>query len=285
VRRGSTIPAAVVFVGIVAYCLLWPLVSTYGANEVDFAVSREGPSLAHPFGTDQFGRDLLTRLAVGGRTSFLIAGIALGIILVIGVLYGTAAAIAGRRLDGLLMRIVDGLFAIPRLPVAIVVLVALKLNAQNELTVAFALSIVGWMLTARLVRAQVRGLRSRDYVRAARALGAGWLQITRRHLLPNSTGIIVIAILLELPTVILGEAFLSILGLGSEAPTATWGNIAEQGMRFSRIWEMFLASAVIVAFALSANVLADALHDVIDPRRRTARAPATESAAPAAELA
>jgi ABC-type dipeptide/oligopeptide/nickel transport system permease subunit len=277
-RRPGTAIAALLFVAIVLYCAVWPFFSPYGANEVDFSVARQGPAAEHPLGTDQFGRDLLTRLAVAGRTSFVIAGIALGVILTIGVVYGTAAALAGRKVDGLLMRAVDGLFALPRLPIAIVILVALRLNAQNELAVAFALSIAGWMLTARLVRAQILSLKNRDYVRAARALGAGWLQVTRRHLLPNAGGIILIAILLELPTVILGEAFLSVLGLGPEPPTATWGNMAEQGLHFSRVWEMFLASAVIATFALSANVLADAVHDRLDPRRRVQRAPRLRSA-------
>jgi dipeptide transport system permease protein len=270
--------AAVIFLALVAYCVLWPFVSPYGANDVDFAVNREGPSFAHPLGTDQFGRDLLTRLAVGGRTSLAIAGMALAIILTIGVLYGSAAALAGGRVDGVMMRLVDGLFAIPRLPVAIVILVALRLNAQNVQTVAFALSIVGWMLTARLVRGQVLALKTRDYVLAARAIGAGWPAIARRHLLPNSTGIILIALLLELPTVILGEAFISVLGLGPEPPTATWGNMAEEGLHFSNAWEMLLASACIAAFALSANVLVDGLHDVLDPRRWTQRQPALDRA-------
>jgi ABC-type dipeptide/oligopeptide/nickel transport system permease subunit len=277
-RRPALIPA-VLFLGIIAYCLLWPLISPYGANEVEFAQSREGPSLAHPFGTDQFGRDLLTRLAVGGRTSFVIAGIALGVILALGVVYGTVAALADRRVDGAMMRVVDGLFAIPRLPVAIVILVALRLNAQTELAVAFALSIVGWMLTARLVRGQVLALKTREYVLAARAVGASWPQIARRHLLPNSLGIILIAILLELPTVVLGEALLSVLGLGPEPPTATWGNMAQAGLQYSRVWEMFLASAAIASFALSANVLVDTLHDVLDPRRQPQRAPTRRSAA------
>lgn len=277
-RRQLAVPA-VLFLGIIAYCLLLPLFSPYGANEIDFAQNREGPSLAHPFGTDQFGRDLLTRLAVGGRTSLLIATIALGVILAIGVVYGTVAALAGRRVDGAMMRVVDGLFAIPRLPVAIVILVALRLNAQTELAVAFALSIVGWMLTARLVRGQVLALKTRDYVLAARAVGASWPQIARRHLLPNSVGIILIAILLELPTVILGEALLSVLGLGPEPPTATWGNMAQAGLHYSRAWEMFLASAAIALFALSANVLVDAVHDVVDPRRRLQRVPTRRSAA------
>ena len=273
-----TAVAAVIFLALVAYCILWPFVSPYGANEVDFAVNREGPSFAHPLGTDQFGRDLLTRLAVGGRTSLAIAGIALAIILTIGVLYGTAAALADGRVDGAMMRFVDGLFAIPRLPVAIVILVALRLNAQNVQTVAFALGILGWMLTARLVRGQVLSVKTHDYVLAARAIGASWPMIARRHLLPNSMGIILIALLLELPTVILGEAFISVLGLGPEPPTATWGVMAQDALHFHRAWEMFLASACIAAFALSANVLVDGIHDVLDPRRWTQRPPAQDRA-------
>jgi ABC-type dipeptide/oligopeptide/nickel transport system permease subunit len=270
-ERRATLVAAVCFLAIVAYCLLFPLVSPYGANEVDFGQNREAPSLLHPLGTDQFGRDFVARLAVGGRTSLAIAGMALAIILTVGVIYGATAALAGGKIDAAMMRLVDGLFAIPRLPVAIVILVALRLNAQNAPTIAFALSIVGWMLTARLVRGQVLALKTRDYVRAAQAVGASWPQIARRHLLPNTTGIVLIAVLLELPTVILGEAFISVLGLGPEPPTATWGNIAQEGLHFSRAWQMFLASGAIAAFALSANVLVDGLHDILDPRRRVQR--------------
>jgi ABC-type dipeptide/oligopeptide/nickel transport system permease subunit len=274
-RTRTTLVAGVVFLAMIAYCLLWPVVSPYDANEVDFEQARQAPSLAHPLGTDQFGRDLLTRLAEGGRTSLTIAAMALLIILTIGLLYGTIAAVAGGKIDAVMMRVVDGLFAIPRLPVAIVILVALRLNAQNVQSVAFALSIVGWMLTARLVRGQVLSLKTRDYVTAARALGARWSSIARRHLIPNSAGILLIALFLELPTVVLGEAFLAVLGLGPEAPTATWGNIAEEGLHFARIWDMFLASAIIAIFAVSANVVVDGLHDVLDPRRQaqtTARA-------------
>jgi ABC-type dipeptide/oligopeptide/nickel transport system permease subunit len=269
VEERRTLVAGGVVLAIVAFCVVFPLLSPYGADEVDFSVSREGPSLAHPLGTDQFGRDFLTRLAAGGRTTLLIAGAALAIILAIGVAYGTVAAVAGGKVDAAMMRLVDGLFAIPRLPVAIVVLVALGLNAQNVASIVFALSVVGWMLTARLVRGQVLVLKTRDYVRAAHALGASGAHVARRHLLPNSAGILLVAIFLELPTVILGEAFLSVLGLGPAAPTATWGNIAEEGLHFTRLWQMVLATTAIAGFALSANVFADGLHDALEPRRRS----------------
>jgi ABC-type dipeptide/oligopeptide/nickel transport system permease subunit len=263
--------AGIVALLIVVFSLLWPLVSPYDANDVNFSLSREGPSLAHPLGTDQFGRDLLTRLAIGGRTTLLIVIAAIAIIFVLGVAYGAAAALSGRHADAVLLRILDGLFALPRLPIAIVILAAFKLNAQNVQTVALALGLVGWMLTARLVRGQLLSLRQEDYVRAARAVGAGWAQITRRHLLPNSAGVLSVALLLELPTVVIGEAFLAVLGLGPQAPTATWGNIIQEGLHFTRLWQMSVATGVIVAFALATNILVDGLSEALDPRTQVGR--------------
>ena len=267
----ASLAAAAAFLAVIAFCVFAPILSPHDPNDINFAVNREGPSLAHPLGTDQFGRDLLTRVAIGGRTSLLIAAGALGLIMAIGVAYGTLAAVAGGLVDAAMMRVVDGLFAIPRLPVAIVILVALRLSAQNVAAIVFALSVAGWMLTARLVRGQVLALKTRDYVRAARAAGASWLQVARRHLVPNSAGVILVAVFLELPAVVLGEAFLSVLGLGPEPPTATWGNIAQEGLRFSNVWVMFVASTAIAVFAVSANVLADRIEDALDPRRTRER--------------
>ena len=269
--RPYAVGAGIVALLIVVFSLLWPLVSPYDANDVNFSLSREGPSLAHPLGTDQFGRDLLTRLAIGGRTTLLIVIAAIAIIFVLGVAYGAAAALSGRHADAVLLRILDGLFALPRLPIAIVILAAFKLNAQNVQTVALALGLVGWMLTARLVRGQLLSLRQEDYVRAARAVGAGWAQITRRHLLPNSAGVLSVALLLELPTVVIGEAFLAVLGLGPQAPTATWGNIIQEGLHFTRLWQMSVATGLIVAFALATNLLVDGLSEALDPRTQVGR--------------
>jgi ABC-type dipeptide/oligopeptide/nickel transport system permease subunit len=265
---GATAVAGFVFALLLAFVLVWPAVSPYGANEIDFDRALERPSLAHPLGTDMFGRDLLTRVAVGGRTTMTIAALALGIIVSVGAAYGIASALAGRRVDSLMMRLVDGLLALPRLPIAIVILVVLGLRGQNVGAVVLALSIAGWMLTARLVRGHVVSLRNREFVRAARALGASWPAVARRHIVPNSAGILAVAVFLELPTVVLGEAFLAVLGLGPPPPTATWGTIAYDGWNGGRAWDMFVATVAIAAFAVSANVLADGLNDRFDPRRR-----------------
>jgi ABC-type dipeptide/oligopeptide/nickel transport system permease subunit len=256
-----------VLAALVAYCLAWPALSPYDANGVDLGRARQGPSWDHPLGTDQLGRDLLARLAAGGQTTFLIAGGALAVILTIGTLYGTIAGLAGEKVDNALMRLVDGMLAIPRLPIAIVLLVVLSVHAQTVAAMAFALSIASWMLTARLVRGQVRSLNQRQFIVAARAAGARSTRIARRHILPNTAGTILIAVFLELPAVILGEAFLSVLGLGPNPPTATWGNIAQSGLHFFRLWEMLLATIAITIFVLSASIIADGLHDAFDPRR------------------
>jgi ABC-type dipeptide/oligopeptide/nickel transport system permease subunit len=268
-RRPSAI--AIMSLGVLLlYMFFWPLVSPYDPNQVDFHLSRQGPSPEHPLGTDQFGRDLMTRLAVGGRTTLLIATIALVIIFVLGVSYGAASALGGNTTDAVMTRVLDGLFALPRIPIAIVILAAFKLNAQNVQTVALALGLVGWMLTARLVRGQLLSLRKHDYVRAARAVGASWRRVVRHHLLPNSAGVLAVVVLLELPTLVVGEAFLAVLGLGPQAPTATWGNIAQEGLHFNRVWQMTVATGMIVLFALTANILVDALSEALDPRTQVA---------------
>ena len=272
-QRPASLAAGLALVGIVAFVVFFPLVSPYDPNDVDFAHGRELASVDHPLGTDLFGRDLLTRLAVGGRTTLLIASFALAIILVIGFLWGATAALAGGVADSVMMRVVDGLFAIPRLPIAIVIVVALSLHGQNVATIVLALSVAGWMLTARLVRGHVLSLKSREFVKAARAVGATWPQVARRHILPNTSGVLLVAVFLELPTVVLGEAFLSVLGLGPAPPTSTWGNIAFDGWNHARLWEMLVATAAIASVAISANVLADGLTDILDPRRRPQRRP------------
>jgi ABC-type dipeptide/oligopeptide/nickel transport system permease subunit len=264
---------AAILAGIVAFCVLVPFVSPYDVNAADFSSVRQPPSADHWLGTDQYGRDILTRLAAGGRTTLLIAGAALSIILVLGVGYGATSGIAGGRVDAAMMRLLDGLLAVPRLPVSIVILVFVGLQAQNVRTVVLALAIVNWMITARLVRGEVVLRKRQEYVRAAQALGAGRGQVARRHIVPNALGIVVVAIFLELPAVILGEAFLAVLGLGPEAPTPTWGNMALEGITFGRLWLVFLPSLAIGVLAVAASLFADGLGDSLDPRRWPARNP------------
>jgi oligopeptide transport system permease protein len=268
IRNRGAVIAGAVFVLILLYCLVWPLVSPYDPNDVQFAQRGQTPSLEHPFGTDQFGRDLFTRAALGGRVSIGIGFAATIVILVAGIAYGALAGFIGGRLDNAMMRLLDTLYGLPYLPFAIIVL-AIFGNATFW-TMIVALSIVSWFTTARIVRGQIITLKENDYVRAARAIGARWYRVLGRHLLPNTLGVLIIAVFLELPGVILGEAFLSFIGLGISPPDASWGQMAEEGKRAYRVNPhiMIVPSVAIAALVLCANFIADGLRDALDPRTR-----------------
>ena len=192
------------------------------------------PDLAHPLGTDQFGRDLMTRVALGGRVSIGIGFVGTFVILGIGMLYGAISGFAGGKLDNGMMRFLDALYGLPYLPFAIITLQVF--GVVNFWTMVVGLTIVSWLTAARVVRGQVITLKENDYVRAARAVGARWYRILGRHVLPNTLGVLIVFVFLELPGVILGEAFLSFIGLGINPPKASWGSLAEEGR------EVFLAT-------------------------------------------
>ena len=253
---------------IVLYCLIWPFISPYTGNEVDFSQAKQSPSLAHPLGTDKFGRDIFTRTAEGGRVSILIG---------FGATFAILADRRGLRLDlGLRRRPPrqrDD--ALPRralraalLPFAII---TLQIIGRTDMwTMMIALSIASWFTTARIVRGQVITLKENDYVRAAKAVGARWYRILSRHLLPNTLGVLIIAIFLELPAVILGEAFLSFIGLGISPPDASWGAMAQEGRTTYRTHpiEIIVPSVAIATLVICANFIADGLRDALDPRTR-----------------
>ncbi|HET7568568.1 MAG TPA: ABC transporter permease [Gaiellaceae bacterium] len=262
VRSGAGLAGLALLLAVTGFVVLVPWLWEPGANAIDFSVAKQLPSAAHPLGTDFFGRDLLARLAVGGRESLAISGAALAIVLVVGFVYGAAAAMLPRRLDAALMRLVDSLLAVPRFPVIVIVLVVFG-QTTNALTVVIALALGGWMIPARLVRLELVSLRQRPFVLAARSLGVGPLRLVRLHLFPNAVGVLLVAAFLELPTLVLGEAFASALGLGITPPTATWGNIAYDGMDEGRVWQVFLPSVAIALFAIAANLLADGIQEAL----------------------
>ena len=268
IRNRGALIAGIVFVLLVAFCFLWPLISPYDPNEVDFSQANEAPSLAHPLGTDKFGRDLLTRTALGGQVSIGIGFAATLVILLIGVSYGSISGFVGGMLDNGMMRFLDALYGLPYLPFAIITLAIF--GGASFWTMVIALSIASWFTTARIVRGQVITLKENDYVRAAKAVGARWYRVLVRHLLPNTMGVLIIAIFLELPGVILGEAFLSFIGLGISPPDASWGAMAEEGRSVYRIYPIQIAvpSIAIATLVLCANFIADGLRDAFDPRTR-----------------
>ncbi len=261
------------------------------ASDYPHATSRDQfvpPNSTHPFGTDNNGRDAFARVLEGARIS-LIVGLAGALIsLVIGTSYGLVSGYAGGRIDGVMMRLVEILYSIPRLIIIILATAAFDhsfkdwLNASGHtvlvgyskiIILILALGLIEWLTMARIVRGQVLALKNLQFVAAARALGQSHAKIIVRHLLPNLTGIVVIYLTLTIPAVILDESFLSFLGLGIQAPQASWGSLLADGAQVinpvrSFWWLLLFPAAVMSVTLLALNFLGDALRDALDPRAR-----------------
>jgi peptide/nickel transport system permease protein len=267
----DTVAAAtfIVLIGLVA--LAAPLVSPYAPTaqlDID-GLRATAPSMAHPFGTDLASRDLLSRVIYGARTSLSVALLAVLLSTTVGVAYGMTAGYVGGRIDTILMRALDGLLAIPRV---LLLIVLLSYWRQGSIAVVLGIGLTGWFAIARLIRAEVMAARPREYVSAAIALGATQSRVLVRHILPNVIGPAIVAATLSVAQVIALEAGLSFLGLGSRSANASWGSIIldAQGS-FDRFWwiPLFPGMAV-VATALAFNVLGDGLRDLIAGRGSTA---------------
>jgi oligopeptide transport system permease protein len=271
VSRQAVLGAALLG-GITAACTLLPALLGLDPTTTDPAARHLAPSLAHPFGTDSVGRDLLARVLVGGRTSLAIGLAATTSAVSIGVFVGAVAGLYGGRVDELLMRFVDFLYGVPYMFLVILVMLLFSDTARGEpVPVFLALGLVQWLTMARIVRGQVLSQRGQDYVLAARALGAGDGVILLRHLLPNTLGPIVVYATLTVPTVIILESFLSFLGLGV---ALSWGQLVAEGVSVvnplrSPWWLLFWPALFLAATLIALNFLGDGLRDALDPRSRT----------------
>jgi oligopeptide transport system permease protein len=254
--------SALLFMAIVG-----PWISPHTYYETQLALKNEPPSLKFWFGTDELGRDLFTRCWWGARIS-LFVGISASLIdLVIGVLFGATAGLLGGKIEEWMMRLADILYTIPYLLVVILLMVII---GPGILTIILALTITGWINMARIVRSQILQIKQQDYVRAAFALGASRQRVLLRHLIPNAMGPIIVTLTLTIPSAIFAEAFLSFLGLGVQAPIASWGTMANDGLPALRYypWRLFFPAAFISLTMLSLNLLGDGLRDAFDPRLR-----------------
>ena len=267
----AAVVAGVAFLVMVGFVILGPIVDHSDPYAVNFGLAYQSPSWAHPFGTDEFGRDLFVRTALGGRLSIEIGIAGTVAIMVIGILYGSISGFVGGWLDNALMRFLDTLYGLPYLPFAILTLAIF--GVVNFWTMVVALSIASWFTTARVMRGQIISLKENDYVRAARAVGARWYRVLFRHLLPNTLGVIIVFVFLELPGVVLGEAFLSFLGLGINPPKASWGSLAEDGYTAynTHPYIIVIPSVCIAWLIISAFFIADGLRDALDPRTRATK--------------
>lgn len=256
----------VIVLGLLCFfALIGPWISPYTYFQADFANQNLPPCREHWFGTDEFGRDLFTRIWYGARLS-LFVGIAAAVIdLLIGALWGGIAGLAGGKTDEILMRIADILFTLPYLLVVILLMVVL---GSGLAAILIALTVIGWIAMARIVRGQVIHLKKREFVLAATALGASFPRLLFKHLLPNALGPVIVTTTLTIPQAIFTEAFLSLLGLGIQAPFASWGTMANDALPALGYypWRLFFPAFFISVTMLAFNLIGDGLRDSLDPK-------------------
>jgi oligopeptide transport system permease protein len=245
--------------------LVAPWVAPYPYDKTDLPYGPKSPTWAHLLGTDELGRDMLTRILYGARISFAVGILATLVSLTIGVTYGSVAGFRGGRLDQAMMRAVDILYGLPFMFFVILLMV---LFGRSILNLFIALGAVQWLTMARIVRGQVLSLRVREFILAAQAMGASPRRVLVRHLLPNALGPIVVYATLTVPAVMLEEAFLSFLGLGVQPPMSSWGSLAAEGAAAMEAypWLIIFPGLAFTTTLLSLNFLGDGLRDALDPQ-------------------
>jgi peptide/nickel transport system permease protein len=256
--------ALIVGVALLA-ALVGPAITPFDPASQQLALRLAAPSLAHPFGLDELGRDILARVLAGARISFLVGLTVVIVSSAVGTLLGAIAGYFGGRVDDVISRVIDTLLAFPGLLLAIALVAVLGPSLANVL---FALTIIGWVGYARLVRGQVLRAREFEYVQAARALGAGTARILLKHVIPTAMPAVVVQATLGMAGAIIGEAALSFLGLGVQPPTPSWGTMLDAGRShlFDAPHLTVLPGLAIALLVLGFNFAGDALRDRVDPR-------------------
>ncbi|HNU95082.1 MAG TPA: ABC transporter permease [Bacillota bacterium] len=256
-----------VIVAITLIAIFGPMLSPYSYSDQSLFDQNMYITREHWLGTDDLGRDLLTRIMYGARISLTVGFVASFINLTVGVVYGGISGYYGGQVDNIMMRIVEILSGIPLLLYVILLMVVLKPGLQNIL---IALGLVYWLGMARIVRGQILSLKEQDYVLAARTIGANNWRIIWKHLIPNAMGPIIVTATLNIPQAIFTEAFLSFIGLGVNAPMASWGVLANDSLPSFRTypWQLFFPAIAISITMLAFNFLGDGLRDALDPKQR-----------------
>ena len=272
-RRHPGAVAGAIVLGILVLAVVLASFSPFDPELSDIRSKLQPPSLKHPFGTDQLGRDLLTRVLFGGRISLRVGLLVVVITLLIGIPVGATAGFFGGRIDNILMRITDAALSLPNLLILILLSAIMRelefplFQKNNVLTIALVIGVLSWMGVARLVRATFITVREMEFVTAARGIGANNLRIMIRHILPNAVGPIIVEGTLEVAWAIMEEAGLSFLGFGIQPPTPSWGNLLSNAQEHltQHPWLAIFPGLMIFLTIISVNYIGDGLRDAFDP--------------------
>jgi peptide/nickel transport system permease protein len=276
-RHRLAVASSIVLLAMILAVLLGPLLWPVAINEIDFTARLQGPSTSHPLGTDDLGQDVLARALYGGRISLSVGLAAMMVSLLVGTLVGAVAGISRGSVDAGLMWLTDLFLSLPQLPLLLVITYLFRdrlkqmMGAESSVFILLVAVIGGfsWMPVARLVRAQFLSLREKEFVEAARALGASTLRQVMRHILPNSLGPVIVAGTINVAAAIIAESTLSFLGLGFPPDTPTWGRLlfdAKDYLDIAPHWALSAGAAIFLT-VLAINFIGDGLRDVLDPRR------------------
>jgi peptide/nickel transport system permease protein len=276
-RHRLAMASAVILVVMILAVALGPFIWRVPINQIDFAAQLAGPSWMHPLGTDDLGQDLLARMLYGGRISIAVGLVAMAVAVVVGIVVGAVAGIAHGVIDAGLMWLTDLFLSLPQLPLLLLIIYLFRhtltaLVGPQLGTFLLIVTVIGgfrWMAVARLVRAQFFSLREKEFVEAARALGASTTRQVIRHILPNALGPVIVAATIYVADAIIAESTLSFLGLGFPPDIPTWGRIlydAKDYLDIAPHWALFAGGAIFIA-VLAINFVGDGLRDALDPRR------------------
>jgi oligopeptide transport system permease protein len=267
-RNRAAVASMILLAALLIIALIVPVLLPYRYDEINKNDVWDAPLVAgHILGTDSLGRDLLARLLVGLRVSLAIGVVATGVSLVIGVAWGATAGYLGGRVDEVMMRFVDALYALPFIFFVILLMVVF---GRNFILIFLAIGAVEWLTMARIVRGQTLSLKQKEFIEAARAAGLSAPAIVARHIVPNLLGPVVVYVTLTIPAVILAESFLSFLGMGVQEPLTSLGVLISDGAQDRELapWLLVFPSIVMVATLMAFNFIGDGLRDAIDPKDR-----------------
>ena len=266
-RNRLALVGGVVVVGLAALAILAPAIAPWDPNRPDVKKILDAPSGVHPLGTDQLGRDVLSRMFYGARVSLAVGFVSVGIASLIGIVLGATAGYHGGVVDATIMRLVDLMLVFPRFFLLLAVLAFLR---PSIWTIMAVIGLTGWMGVARLVRAEFLAIKEREFVIWSQSIGASAFRIIWRHILPNAMAPVLVAMTLGIPAAILTESGLSFLGLGVQPPHASWGNILNEGKDAIEIgwWLSVYPGLAILLTVLSYNLFGEGIRDALDPRLR-----------------